>query len=449
MHQLALNMIEKGYTVSGSDDEIFEPSKSVLQSAGLLPAEFGWFPEKVTEDLDAVILGMHARIDNPELLRAQALDLAIYSFPEFVYEQSKDKKRVVIAGSHGKTTITSMIMHVLGKEGKDFDFLVGARLEGFKRSVQIRSSSDLIILEGDEYLSSALERKPKFLSYRGKLCLITGIAWDHINVFPKFEDYCNQFRLLLRSLDQNAVVVYNEEDAILKDICLQSERKDIRFIPYNTPEYKVGSEGKVQWKRESRMIPLNIFGAHNLSNMNGARLICAQLGIDNEAFEAAISSFKGAARRLQTLFENETVSIFNDFAHAPSKVKASTKAVSELHSKREVVAVQELHTYSSLNRAFIPQYEGALDAADHAAVFYDPHTLKIKKLPAIDSDYLKSCFKKEGLKVFQNAEDLKKWLQSFQWKNKDLVFMSSGKLGGFDKEEMITFVSTWKEARED
>jgi len=445
MHQLALNMQAKGYTITGSDDEIFDPSFSLLKEADLLPKEFGWFPQNIHTELDAVILGMHAKIDNPELLKAQELGLEILSFPEFVYRESQEKNRVVIAGSHGKTTITSMIMHVLGSKEKSFDFLVGARIAGFDRSVQISEENDLIILEGDEYLSSALERKPKFLFYIGNICVITGIAWDHINVFPTFENYCEQFRLLLGSLDENAIVIYNEEDEILKTLCESFGHWDLQLIPYQTPAYQVGKKGEFSWLRNSgKSVKLRVFGAHNIANMNAARLVCEQLGINEDDFAKSIASFSGAARRLEDLYVGENQAVYNDFAHAPSKVMASVKAVAELHADRNLVAVMELHTYSSLNKDFVPQYKGSLDAAEQAVVYYDPHTLKIKKLPALDEDFISKSFAHDNLMVFTDAEKLRSFLKEENWLNKDLLLMSSGKLGGLDKTEIVTFVSAIK-----
>lgn len=447
MHQLALNMQAKGYTVTGSDDEIFDPSFSLLKEANLLPKAFGWFPQNIHTELDAVILGMHAKIDNPELLKAQKLGLDILSFPEFVYRESTDKNRVVIAGSHGKTTITSMIMHVLGSMDRSFDFLVGARIAGFERSVQISEENDLIVLEGDEYLSSALERKPKFLFYRGNICVITGIAWDHINVFPTFEDYCEQFRLLLGSLEEDGIVIYNEEDEILKELCESFGHWDLQLIPYKTPKYSVGKKGEFRWHRQSgATVDLQVFGAHNIANMNAARLVCEQLDISEDEFVKSIASFSGAARRLEDLYLGEKQAVYNDFAHAPSKVMASVKAVAELHPERELVAVMELHTYSSLNKDFVPQYKASLDAAEHAVVFYDPHTLSIKKLPPMDADFIGESFAHKNLQVFTDAEKLKDYLQEQDWINKDLLLMSSGKLGGLDKAEIVTFVSAAESA---
>ena len=378
MHNLAIALHNKGYIVTGSDDTIFEPSKTRLEAKGLLPETFGWFPNKITQDLDAIVLGMHAKVDNPELLKAQELGLKIYSYPEFLYEQSKHKTRVVIGGSHGKTTITSMILHVMHYHNRDVDFMVGAQLEGFDVMVKLTEDNDFIVLEGDEYLSSPIDRRPKFHLYKPNIALLSGIAWDHINVFPTYENYVEQFRIFVDSIVKGGSITYNEEDAEVKRVVEASENT-IRKLPYHTPEYKVVN-GETLLETPEGSLPIEVFGKHNLNNLAGAKWICQHMGIDQDDFYEAIASFKGASKRLEKIAENKTSVAYKDFAHSPSKVEATTNAVKEQYQNRTLVACLELHTYSSLNTEFLKEYKGTLDAADVAVVFYSPHAVEIKKL---------------------------------------------------------------------
>ena len=377
MHNLAIALHNKGYHVTGSDDTIHDPSKSRLEIKGLLPEAFGWFPEKITQDLDVIILGMHAKQDNPELLKAQDMGLKIYSYPEFLYEQSKDKTRVVIGGSHGKTTITSMILHVLAYHDREVDYMVGAQLEGFETMVHLTTENEFMVLEGDEYLSSPIDRRPKFHLYKPNIALLSGIAWDHINVFPTFEGYVEQFRIFTDSLTNGGIMVYNEEDIIVKEV-VESSTHPIKKYPYNTPTYEI-EDGITAIDTPDGMMPLEIFGDHNLQNLAGAKWICQHMGIDEDDFYEAIASFTGASKRLEKIAENKQTVIFKDFAHSPSKVKATTEAVKKQYAQREVIACLELHTYSSLNAEFLSEYQGALDLADKAVVFYSPHAVKIKQ----------------------------------------------------------------------
>ncbi|MBT8270448.1 MAG: peptidoglycan synthetase, partial [Bacteroidia bacterium] len=360
MHNLAIALHHKGYEISGSDDEIYEPSKSRLNTLGLLPEKFGWFPDKITKDLDAVVLGMHAKADNPELIRAQNLGLTIYSYPEFLYEQSKNKTRVVIGGSHGKTTITSMILHVMHYFNRDVDFMVGAQLEGFDVMVKLTDHNDFIVLEGDEYLSSAIDRRPKFHLYKPNIALLSGIAWDHINVFPTFENYMDQFRIFVDGIINGGSITYNEEDDHLRNLVNSSENT-IRKFPYRTPEYEI-HDGITYLDTPDGPMPLEIFGKHNLNNLAGAKWICQQMGIDEEDFYEAISGFKGASKRLELLARSDKAAIYKDFAHSPSKVMATTRAVKDQYPDRQLIACLELHTYSSLNAEFLREYKGALEA---------------------------------------------------------------------------------------
>lgn len=438
MHNLAIALHLKGYQVSGSDDTIHDPSKSRLEKYGLLPTEFGWFREKISSDLDVIILGMHAKSDNPELLEAQRLGLKIYSYPEFLYEQSKDKTRVVIGGSHGKTTITSMILHVLNYHDRDVDYMVGAQLEGFETMVHLTKENDFIVLEGDEYLSSPIDRRPKFHLYKPNIALISGIAWDHINVFPTFENYVDQFKIFTDSLIHGGSMVYNEEDPIVKEI-VESSENSIKKYPYFTPEYTI-ENGITYLDTSDGDMPLEIFGDHNLQNLAGAKWICQHMGIDEDDFYEAIASFAGASKRLEKIAENDETVIFKDFAHSPSKVDATTKAVKKQYSERTVVACLELHTYSSLNADFLREYEGALDSADVAVVFYSPHAVKIKQLDEVTSDQIGNAFKRDDLIIYTNPNDFKEFLFSQDIQNKAVLLMSSGNYGGLDFDELKRLV---------
>jgi len=430
MHNLAIALKNKGYEVTGSDDAIFEPSKTRLEQKGILPKEFGWFPEKITADIDAVILGMHAHADNPELARAKELGLKIYSYPEFLYQQSKEKTRVVIAGSHGKTTITSMILHVLNFHNKEIDYMVGAQLEGFDCMVKITEDTDFMILEGDEYLSSAEDRQPKFLHYHPNIALISGIAWDHINVFKTFDDYLEQFRKFTESITSGGVLVYNEEDEEVVKI-VENSQKYFRKLPYKTPEYSI-REGKVYLKTSMGEIPLSVFGKHNLLNMEGAKLICQQLGIMEEEFYEAIMSFKGASKRLEKVERKDGGILYKDFAHAPSKVKATVAAFKEQFKQEKTYGFLELHTYSSLNPIFLEQYKGAMDGLDTGVIFYSEEALKIKRMEPISPEMIKEKFGNPDLKVFTNAESLHEYWNTLDKTQGAHLMMSSGNFGGLD-----------------
>ncbi|WP_243471063.1 UDP-N-acetylmuramate--L-alanine ligase [Winogradskyella sp. MH6] len=434
MHNLALALHNKGYNITGSDDTIFDPSKSRLEAKGLLPETFGWFPEKITIDLDAVVLGMHAKADNPELLKAQELGLKIYSYPEFLYEQSKNKTRVVIGGSHGKTTITSMILHVMHYHDIDVDYMVGAQLEGFDVMVKLTEDNDFIVLEGDEYLSSPIDRRPKFHLYKPNIALLSGIAWDHINVFPTFENYVEQFKIFVDSIVLGGSINYNEEDEELKKVVEASENQ-IRKIPYHTPEYTV-ENGETLLETPEGPMPIEIFGAHNLNNLAGAKWICQHMGIDEDDFYEAISTFKGASKRLEKIAETPKSVAYKDFAHSPSKVEATTKAVKAQYSDRTLVACLELHTYSSLNAEFLKEYKGALDAADVAVVFYSPHAVEIKKLEEVTHEQIANAFERDDLIIYTNPEEFKAFLFSQNFDNKSLLLMSSGNYGGLDFDEV-------------
>lgn len=438
MHNLALALHDKGYQVTGSDDAIFEPSLSRLKNKGLLPAEMGWFPEKITSDIDAVILGMHAKPDNPELLRAQEIGLKIYSYPEFLYEQSKNKTRVVIGGSHGKTTITSMILHVMRYHNVDVDYMVGAQLEGFDTMVKITESADFMVLEGDEYLSSPTDRRPKFHLYQPNIALISGIAWDHINVFPTYDNYVEQFRIFVSKITNGGILIYNNDDPEVARVA-QSATNPIRKIPYETPEYKV-ENGVTLLETHEGPMPVEIFGRHNLNNLAGAKWVCQCMGIDEADFYEAIASFKGAAKRLEKIAESNNKVAFKDFAHSPSKVAATTKAVKEQYPTRKLIACLELHTYSSLNPEFLKEYQGALDAADTAVVFYSPDAVKIKKLDEISSEQIASAFRRDDLVIFTDPAGFKNYLFQLDLENSALLLMSSGNYGGLNFDDVKALI---------
>ena len=438
MHNLAIALHNKGYHVTGSDDTIHDPSKSRLEKRGLLPEAFGWFPEKITADLDVIILGMHAKKDNPELLKAQTMGLKIYSYPEFLYEQSKEKTRVVIGGSHGKTTITSMILHVLNYHDREVDYMVGAQLEGFETMVHLTQENEFIVLEGDEYLSSPIDMRPKFHLYKPNIALISGIAWDHINVFPTFENYVEQFRVFTNSLTNGGIMVYNEQDPTVKQVVENSEHP-IKTYPYSTPEHII-DDGTTYIDTPDGQMPLEIFGDHNLQNLAGAQWICQHMGVDEEDFYEAISSFKGASKRLEKIAEHQQTVIFKDFAHSPSKVKATTEAVKRQYEQREIIACLELHTYSSLNAEFLQQYKGALSKADTAVVFYSPHAVKIKQLEEVSKTQIATAFESDDLIIYTNPQDFKAFLFSQNLNNKALLLMSSGNYGGLDFEELKSLV---------
>ncbi len=434
MHNLALALHLKGDTVTGSDDVIFDPSKTRLEARGILPKAFGWYPDKITSNLDAVVVGMHAKAGNKELLKAQDLGLKIYSYPEFLYEQSKFKTRVVIGGSHGKTTITSMILHVLHYFNRDVDYMVGAQLEGFDVMVKLTDENDFIILEGDEYLSSPIDSRPKFHLYKPNIALLSGIAWDHINVFPTWDIYVEQFKIFIDSIIKGGSITYNIEDAEVKKVVENSENT-IRKFPYQTPDYIV-ENGITILETDEGSMPIEIFGKHNLNNLAGAKWICQQIGIDENDFYEAISTFQGASKRLEKIAETDNAVAYKDFAHSPSKVLATTNALKNQYPDRKLIACLELHTYSSLNPEFLNQYKGALAAADISVVFYSPHAVKIKKLQAISQQQIKDAFQSDDLVVYTNPSEFKDFLFSQKYSNTSLLLMSSGNYGGLNFDEL-------------
>ncbi len=433
MHNIALALHHKGFRVTGSDDEIYNPARDRLAKYGLLPDSEGWHPARITADIDAIIIGMHAREDNPELHRARKLGIQIYSYPEYIYEQSKNKKRVVVAGSHGKTTTTAMILHVLRKLGRDTDYLVGAQLEGFETMVRL-SDAPVMVLEGDEYLASPLDRRPKIHFYKPHISIITGIAWDHINVFPSFENYVEQFEIYIKDIEKDGVLFWYKNDKHLSKIARINPQ--IRAYAYDTPTYEV-IDNQTFIIKENKKTSLQIFGKHNLQNLEAARLVCGELGIEEEEFYEAISDFGGAARRLQPLHQSDTNVAYLDFAHAPSKVEATIRALKEQYPNRPLTACLELHTFSSLNKNFLKEYRNTMDAADIACVFYSEHTLKMKRLPELSAQDIITAFGHPRMKVFTQKENLTAFLEHLNWKNRNLLMMSSGKFGGVDTKGLI------------
>lgn len=434
MHNLAIALKLKNYNVTGSDDEIFNPSKGRLEKYSLLPSKIGWNADNISSEIDEVIVGMHARADNPELLKAQDLGLKIYSYPEYIYEQTKEKTRVVIGGSHGKTSITSMILHVLNHLEINHDYMVGAQLEGFECMVKLSKDAEIAVLEGDEYLSSPIDRRPKFHLYQPNIALLSGIAWDHINVFPTFENYVEQFEIFINKIEKNGSIIYFEGDKNVASVS-KNARTDITQKPYRTPEYSI-ENGITSVTIEGEKYALEIFGEHNLQNLKGAQLVCNQLNVSTPNFYRAIQSFKGASKRLELVKRTTDFAMYKDFAHSPSKLKATTKAVKDQFDNRTLIACMELHTFSSLNKEFLAQYNGAMATADKAFVYFSPKTLAHKKLATITPEEVKEAFGTENVTVYTDSEALINDLKAINWQNKNLLMMSSGNFNGVDFKEL-------------
>ena len=439
MHQLALALHRQGYRVTGSDDEITDPAKGNLSAAGLLPAQFGWFPEKISTNIDAIVLGMHAKGDNPELLAAKKAGIPVYSFPQYVYEVSKNKKRVVVAGSHGKTTITSMIMHILKHKGIAFDYLVGARVAGFEQSVQL-TDAPIIILEGDEYPASVEEKRPKIFFYHPHISVLSGIAWDHINVFPTYKIYFSQFEQYLQGMESNTRVFYNNEDSEVRRV-IETAGEKLSAIPYQTPPFHY-EDGFPVMDTKAGPVKVSVFGRHNLLNMQAAIDVCMELGVTESDCYNAIASFTGAARRLEKVKEEKNLLVYRDFAHAPSKLKATLNAVREAYPDHHLVACFELHTFSSLNEQFLSEYAHSMDAADAAIVYFSHHALGLKGLPPLDPANVKKYFRRNDVIVIDEKEKLENIVKEMI-NNKDkpayrtgrpvfLLLMSSGTFDGID-----------------
>ena len=433
MHNLAIALHRKGNQVTGSDDVIYEPSRSRLEKEGLLPQSIGWDASRIDASIDAIILGMHAKADNPELLAAKALSIPIYSYPEYLYEATKEKTRVVIGGSHGKTSITAMILHVLDYWDLSVDYMVGAQLEGFDIMTHLTEDNDFVVLEGDEYLSSVIDRRPKFHLYKPNIALISGIAWDHVNVFPTRADYVEQFKLFIETITAGGILIYNKEDETLEELVATTDHT-IRKIPYDMHQYTV-ENGQTQLESEEGPIPLQIFGQHNMSNLSGALLLCTQMGVEPVMFYEAISSFSGATKRLELFADRPGKRIYRDFAHAPSKVQASTLAVREQFPNDLFLACLELHTFSSLDTSFIHNYSNCLLHTDIAAVFIDDEARKAKANNSLDEETIRNAFFHRSLYVFYDKETLSNWLQ--HQPASIVLMMSSGHFGGLDFKTLI------------
>lgn len=433
MHNLAICLKEAGHEVSGSDDEIFEPSRSELGKHGLLPQKDGWFPDKIDQSIDSVVLGMHARADNPELQKATELGIPIFSFPEYIFQQSKDKQRIVIAGSHGKTTITAIVIHVLNYCKRKFDYVVGAKVKGVTNTVKL-SNAPIIIIEGDEYFSSALDPTPKFIRYQHHVGLISGIAWDHANVFPTEEEYVRQFDVFADQTPKGGILIFCEQDPLAMMIG-KKERTDVLGISYKSHPHVI-ENGTVFLKGGDQKYPINIFGSHNLLNISGAKELLKKLGVTNEQFFDAMTTFEGAAGRLEKVSNNNSPVVYKDFAHAPSKVKATVKALKEINPGKDLVACLELHTYSSLTKKYLPQYKDSMKSAQQALIYFDPDKVKAKKLEPLSASDIKQSFASSNIEVFTDAKQLEDFLLQQSWKNKNLVMMSSGNFGGINIQKL-------------
>ena len=435
MHNLAIALHLKGEKVTGSDDEIFSPSKERLSKYGILPMQTGWSTEKVTNSIDTIILGMHARVDNPELLKAEELNIPIFSYPEFIYEQTKNQTRVVIGGSHGKTSITSMILHVLSKQNIDHNYMVGAQLEGFECMVKLSNDVEIAIIEGDEYLSSPIDRRPKFHLYRPNIAVISGIAWDHINVFPTFENYVDQFNIFANKIDQNGYLIYCQEDKELMKM-VQSNTYKCNLIPYKTHPHEIQNNITYLTPNNQFKYPIEIFGNHNLQNLKAAQIVCEKLGVNPEKFYLSIADFKGASKRMELVIKNQNFSFYKDFAHSPSKLKATTLALKKQFPNRTLIACMELHTFSSLNLDFLELYKNTMSAADTAYVYFNKDTIRHKRLDDLSKNDVYNAFGSSNVKVFTSSKDLEKELYSKKWLNSNLLMMSSGNFDGLDFKEL-------------
>ena len=435
MHNLAIALHLKGEKVTGSDDEIFSPSKERLSKYGILPMQTGWSTEKVTNSIDTIILGMHARVDNPELLKAEELNIPIFSYPEFIYEQTKNQTRVVIGGSHGKTSITSMILHVLSKQNIDHNYMVGAQLEGFECMVKLSNDVEIAIIEGDEYLSSPIDRRPKFHLYRPNIAVISGIAWDHINVFPTFENYVDQFNIFANKIDQNGYLIYCQEDKELMKM-VQSNTYKCNLIPYKTHPHEIQNNITYLTPNNQFKYPIEIFGNHNLQNLKAAQIVCEKLGVNPEKFYLSIVDFKGASKRMELVIKNQNFSFYKDFAHSPSKLKATTLALKKQFPNRTLIACMELHTFSSLNLDFLELYKNTMSAADTAYVYFNKDTIRHKRLDDLSKNDVYNAFGSSNVKVFTSSKDLEKELYSKKWLNSNLLMMSSGNFDGLDFKEL-------------
>ena len=435
MHNLAIALQKNDNIITGSDDEIFEPSKSRLEKYGLMPEKMGWDASNINKELDAIILGMHARENNPELLEAKKLGLKIYSYPEYIFEQTKNKLRIVVGGSHGKTSITSMIIHVMHFHKIDVDYMVGAQLQGFDCMVKLTEKSKYAIIEGDEYLSSPIDRRPKFHLYKPDVAIISGIAWDHINVFPTFENYIEQFDIFANLLPNNGTLIYAALDKNVEEVANRLEKLNVTKLPYRIHPHTI-ENGITFLKTYDGNIPLKIFGDHNLQNLNAAKLACSKMGVTHKMFYEAIASFEGASKRLELVNETSDSAFYKDFAHSPSKLQATTEALQKQFPNRKLIAVMELHTFSSLNEEFLLHYKDSMQNADEALIYFSPHTMEHKKLKSISPELVKNAFGKGNISVFTSPESLYKSIMEKNWSNTNLLMMSSGTFDGLDMKKL-------------
>lgn len=440
MHNLAIALHQQGVEVSGSDDQIFDPAQSNLQALGLLPEALGWHPDRIHEGVEAIVLGMHAKPDNPELQKAQALGIPLYSFPEVIFETARNKQRIVIAGSHGKTTITAMIMHVMKYHGREFDYALGAAVPGFSQAVKLSEEAPLVLIEGDEYATSPLDHRPKFLHYYHHIGLISGISWDHVNIYPTLDEYVNQFEHLADATPKAGVLIYNGEDS-LTSIIARKERPDVSPLEYNQHPHHVENGTTYLLTPDGEKVPVKVFGEHNMFNISAAKRVCHRIGITEPMFYQAIGSFEGASARLEKLGEGPENIVFKDFAHAPSKLKASVEAVKQQFPGKRLTACLEIHTFSSLNKEFLPQYADKYNAADEAIVYYNPEVLTKKQLPAISPDEVRQAFNLPRLQVFTDRHALEAHLKNRQWQNSILLMMSSGNFDGMDLKGLTATIT--------
>lgn len=442
MHGLAIELKNMGHEVSGSDDEIFEPSQTRLQKAGLLPPAAGWFPDRISGELDMVVAGMHAKADNPELLRAKELGLKVVSFPELVYEHARHKQRIVIGGSHGKTTITSMIIHVMRYWNRDVDFLVGAEVPGYGNSVRLTETAPVMVIEGDEYVTSASDNRPKFWHYQHHIGVISGIAWDHFNIYPSTETYQEVFKVFAERTPKAGTLFWNGDDTqlaeMMKHIIMSA---DVASIPYQAHKHQIGPNGQTALiSSEKEKIQVQVFGRHNMENLQAALLVCQKVGISPAEFYQAIQSFQGAALRLQLVGSFQNTRVFRDYAHSPSKVAATVQSVRKQFPAQKLVACYELHTYSSLNPAFLPHYARTLHEAEVAAVYFNPHAVALKRMEPLTASQIKAAFARHDLLVFDDSEQLQEWLTDREWNGHNLLLMSSGNFNGLSIEALTSTI---------
>lgn len=429
MHNLAIDLHKNGHTISGSDDQIFEPSFSKLKKYSLMPKNLGWNADFITDEIDLIILGMHAKEDNLELKKALELGLKIQSFPEFVASQITDKKRVAIAGSHGKTSTTAMLMHILKDNNFEFDYLVGSELPGYESMVKL-SNAPLIVIEADEYLSSKLDQRPKFLWYKPQLSVITGIAWDHINVFPTFELYKKAFTDFIDSHQADSSIFFYQFDEELSKIINNSTYK---CRPYTELTAKNQGQYSIVLDNNEEEYYFPFFGNHFLQNASAAIHLAMELGLNQKDIYKALESFPGSAKRLELVWANDQLFIYRDFAHSPSKVMATIKAFSRQFKDYQVFFVFEPHTFSSQQIDFIQHYNKCFEDLN-AYIFMDKKAFALKNKPMLSGPDIENAFGTNS--ILNSATELMKEIRKSSQKSKKTVWvlMSSGNMGGFFQE---------------